>query len=549
MWLNRGNCDWRHSRQRDLVVADIYGKRRLAFALLAIIVCAGAAYGNYGGGTGDSNNPFLIFSAEDLVQIGNSPDDWDKHFLLMSDVDMSDYSAAGAFPIIGYLLWDPYTSKPFKGVFDGNKKRIINLSVSHIGHDFTGLFGYVCGQGALIKDLTLVNPQINGLSSMYTGAIAGKLRNGTVTGCSVEGGAIRGTSNVGGLIGYNLNGAITNCTVEAAIYGTTGIGGITSYHSGNIMQDCGFSGSVYGQRDMGGLAGENDGQIVNCYAKGNITGSKDKVAGLAGTSRGLVKCSYAIANVTGHQQTGGLVGRNAGSISDCYARGTITGSYCVGGLVGLLYDAGTISRCYAAANMTPNANQMGGLVGFADNGTVTASFSPDNASTAEMMTENTYTMAGWEFAVENANGPGNLWAICEGTNYPRLSWEKLDVGDWLCPDGVDILDIALLAEHWLETKPSADISGNGGDGIVNFEDWAVFASAWKTKRGMASWNAKCDIWPDSGDGVIDESDLAAFMTRWLTNGAGQCDIAPSFRGDQIVNFLDFAAAAENYLKP
>ncbi len=515
---------------------------------MALLVCAGAANGKYGGGNGDSNNPFLISSSQDLVQIGNNPDDWDKHFLLMSDVNMSDYSTTGEFPIIGYFQWDPYISKPFRGVFDGNKKRIINLSITKVGYDFTGLFGYVFGKGALIKDLTLVNPKINGLYSMYTGAIAGKLRNGTVTGCSIEGGTIRGASNVGGLIGYNLNGAITNCTVETTVYGNTGVGGITGYHSGNIMQDCYFSGVVYGKRDMGGLAGENDGQIVNCYMKGSISGSEDKVGGLVGTSRGMVKCSYVIANVTGYQQTGGLIGRNAGSISDCFAQGTVTGSYCVGGLVGLLYDNGTISRCYAVANMTPNADQMGEFVGFTDSGTITASFSSDNASTAEMMTENTYTKAGWKFVGEAANTMENPWAICEGMNYPRLSWEKLYAGDWICPDGVDIMDIALLCEQWMTPRASLDISPGGGDGIVNFYDWIVFSQAWKKRQGMPGWNSKCDIWPEGGDGVIDEADLANFMARWLTNGAGQFDIAPAFRGDQIIDFLDFAAAAENYLK-
>jgi hypothetical protein len=548
MFYNRWSCDWRDIRREAIGVANKNRRSRLICLMVVVLVCAGAANGKYGGGNGNGDNPYLVFTAEHLAKIGLDSNDWDKHFKLMRDIDMRDYNTAGAFPIIGYLQWDPYISKPFKGVFDGNKKRIINLYITKIGHDFTGLFGYVLGKGALIKDLTLVNPKINGLASMYTGAIAGKLRNGTVTGCSVEGGMIRGTNNVGGLIGYNLNGAITNCTVEATVYGSTGIGGITGYHSGNIMQDCSFSGIVSGQRDMGGLAGENDGQIVNCYVKGSITGSEDKVAGLAGTSRGLVKCSYAIANVTGHQQTGGLIGRNDGSVSDCFVQGTVTGSYCVGGLVGLLYDNGTISRCYAACNMDSNADQMGKFVGFADSGTVTASFSSDNASTAEMMTEKTYTMAGWEFVGEAASSTANTWTICEGMNYPRLSWEKLYKGDWICPDGVDILDIALLFEQWLTKKASMDISPNSGNGIVNFQDWVVFASAWKTKQGRPGWNAKCDIWPEGGDGVIDEADIMIFMSRWLTNGAGQCDIAPSFRGDQIVNFFDFAAAAENYLR-
>jgi hypothetical protein len=284
MFCNRGSCGWRQIRREAIDVANKSRRSCLiCLMMMAVFVCAGAANGKYGGGNGDSNNPFLIFSAGDLTQIGNNADDWDKHFLLMSDVNMSDLNTPGAFPIIGYFQWDPYTSRPFKGVFDGNKKRIINLNITKVGHDYTGLFGYVSGQGALIKNLTLVRPRINGLYSMYTGAIAGELRNGTVTGCSVERGFIRGSNNVGGLIGYNLNGAITNCTVEATIYGSAGVGGITGYHSGNVMQNCSYSGLVYGQCDMGGLAGDNDGQILNCYVKGNITGLEDKVAGLVGT--------------------------------------------------------------------------------------------------------------------------------------------------------------------------------------------------------------------------------------------------------------------------
>jgi hypothetical protein len=516
--------------------------------MTTVVVCAGTADGKYGGGNGDSNNPFLIVSASDLAQISGNPDDWDKHFLLMSDLDMQDYNSTGAIVPIGYFQWTPYESKPFKGVFDGNKKKIVNLIITRLGKDFTGLFGYISGRDAMIKDLTLVNPKITGMYSMYTGTIAGKLRSGTITGCSVKGGAIRGTSYVGGLIGYNLNGAITNCEVEISVYGTNGIGGITGYHTGNIMQDCSFSGTLSGQRDMGGISGDNEGQITNCSAKGTVSGSEDKVAGLVGTSRGFIKSSYAIVNVTGHQQAGGLVGRNCGEMTDCYSQGTVTGTYCVGGLVGLLYEQGTISRCYSSTNTAIDAEQAGNLVGMVDNGTITASFSRDNASDSQMTTEETYTQAGWLFADGNTGGSENPWAICEGMNYPRLSWEKLYKGDWICPDGVDIMDIVLLCEQWLTTKASMDISPGGGDGIVNFNDWVTFSIAWQTKRNMPGWNAKCDIWPEGGDGIINEDDLTVFASRWLTNGAGQCDIAPSFRGDQIINFFDFAAAAENYGK-
>ena len=129
---------------------------RLACLALLVLVCAGVAHGKYGGGNGNGDNPYLIFTAEHLAKIGLDPNDWDKHFKLMSDIDMRDYNTAGAFHDYRVFQWDPYISKPFKGVFDGNKKKIINLYFTHIGHDFAGLFGYVFGQGALIKDLTLV---------------------------------------------------------------------------------------------------------------------------------------------------------------------------------------------------------------------------------------------------------------------------------------------------------------------------------------------------------------------------------------------------------
>ena len=76
-----------------------------------------------------------------MAQIGHNPQDWDKNFKLMANVDMSDYDGIGgheSFEIIGYLQWEPYESKPFTGVFDGNGKRITNLNILRSGKDFVG---------------------------------------------------------------------------------------------------------------------------------------------------------------------------------------------------------------------------------------------------------------------------------------------------------------------------------------------------------------------------------------------------------------------------
>lgn len=42
----------------------------------------------YAGGTGESNNPYQIATAEDLILLGDSPEDYDKHFILIDDIDL-----------------------------------------------------------------------------------------------------------------------------------------------------------------------------------------------------------------------------------------------------------------------------------------------------------------------------------------------------------------------------------------------------------------------------------------------------------------------------
>ena len=42
----------------------------------------------YSGGNGDSNNPYKIANAQDLIDIGN-PDDFDKNFILDANIDLT----------------------------------------------------------------------------------------------------------------------------------------------------------------------------------------------------------------------------------------------------------------------------------------------------------------------------------------------------------------------------------------------------------------------------------------------------------------------------
>ena len=67
-------------------------------------------------------------------------------------------------------------------------------------------------------------------------------------------------------------------------------------------------------------------------------------------------------------------------------------------------------------------------------------------------------------------------------------------------------------------EQTVDISPDGGDGFVDFFDWAVFANAWQSTSvpPSANWNPKCDIAPaGGGDGVVDMDDLKVFVSQWL----------------------------------
>jgi len=94
---------------------------------------AAPAQAKYGGGTGGPNDPYLIFDANQMNAIGADSSDWDKHFKLMADIDLSAFTGT-SFNIIGTGFWeyhpfDPvFVTTPFTGVFDGNNHKMRRLT-------------------------------------------------------------------------------------------------------------------------------------------------------------------------------------------------------------------------------------------------------------------------------------------------------------------------------------------------------------------------------------------------------------------------------------
>jgi len=101
--------------------------------LVVICSCSFSAQAKYGGGTGEPNDPYLIFDANQMNAIGADSNDWDKHFKLMADIDLSAYTET-EFNIIG-----TYWRNPFTGVFDGNDRTISNFTYISTGTSCIGL--------------------------------------------------------------------------------------------------------------------------------------------------------------------------------------------------------------------------------------------------------------------------------------------------------------------------------------------------------------------------------------------------------------------------
>ncbi len=327
--------------------------------------------GLYRGGTGEPNDPYLIYTAEQLNTIGLVPCHFDKHFKLMADIDLSGFTGT-SFNIIG-SGW-----KYFSGVFDGNGHTISNFSYTSTGTEYIGLFGYVSGENAVIRDLAFIDPNVDAGSGHYVGSLVGLLSNGTVTNCYAEGGSICGKGGVGGLVGYN-SGKIIDCYSTGSISGYADIGGLVGRNYDGAISNCYSTGSVVGDEYVGGLVGGNGngGTITNCYSTSSVSGTGWQVGGLVGWNSGTITDCYSTSSVSGGSLVGGLVGYNPGTITGCYSTGSVSGDSRVGGLVGR--NGGLITDCYVTGSVK-GENDVGGLVGSNWEGTITNCYSTCSVS-------------------------------------------------------------------------------------------------------------------------------------------------------------------------
>ncbi|MBE0536740.1 MAG: hypothetical protein IH624_13820 [Phycisphaerae bacterium] len=384
---------------------------RYAILLSTAVSCAA----NYGGGSGTPEDPYQIWTAGQLNEIGLHEEDWDKTFVLRADVSMTEFPVA--FNVIGYYVstLDETRNLAFSGTFDGNSHVIQGLTVPG-GSGTKGLFGYV-GTGGVIKNLRVEDVQSLGVAGL-AGVNKGHIENCHMTG-SIESG-----DAAGGLVGTNY-GTIVNCSSSCSVIvrSRNGAGGLVGRNHGSVVKSWstgrveavlnpgnpsglidasylgGLIGRNYGEEAgdcrvvdcfsavtvvggdesdyLGGLIGingvemgyETGGSIQSCFATGDVWGgaNSDNVGGLAGYSRwGDITGSYASnSHISGAWNVGGFVGKALScSITQSYANVDVQGTVNVGGFVGV-NNAG-IANCYSRGRVE-GQTRVGGFVGYGSN--------------------------------------------------------------------------------------------------------------------------------------------------------------------------------------
>ena len=232
----------------------------------------------FSGGSGWEFDPFLIASAEDLIELGQSRRYYGDCYALSCDIDLSDYVFSNSViaPAEHPYLFDMYFDTPiFFGVLNGRGYGIYNLHIKSDGAQkwpCLGLFGGLSGR---VYNLRLENAIIEN-SGPEKYVVAGIL-------CGV---------NMGHIDRCRVTGRVTIEGVLGAMGGVSG-----ELYSGRITHSY-FEGQVNGDF-TGGIVGDvGKGIVDGCYAVCEVEGYfRGGVAGAIG--RGIIQNSAWDSELSG----------------------------------------------------------------------------------------------------------------------------------------------------------------------------------------------------------------------------------------------------------
>ena len=291
----------------------------LTIILLLMLCAAVNSEGYIPKGEGTIENPYLIYTLEDLKRIGND-DEWtlDKHYKMMNDIILEK-------PKEGENNWSPIGfHSAFTGTFDGNGKVISGMVIQKDDSQIIGLFSKISGKNARVEKLGITDVIINidsKSSNVIIGALTAFVRDSATIKDCYSTGSISGGNITGGLIGMFVNGIIERCYSNANVQdsmsdGDNSTGGLIGYF---------FNGPTPANPTNGPI----NPTLTRCYTTGNVYGS-GMAGGLVGTcNSGWIKDCYTTGHIRGHVDVGGITGysfeNDDSIIENCYTTGSLTG--------------------------------------------------------------------------------------------------------------------------------------------------------------------------------------------------------------------------------
>ena len=266
-------------------------------------------------GTGTTDNPYKIYSAEDLKSmqhlvnggykpIGNGQPFASAYYRLMTNIDLADHELQ---PI-------GTASCNFTGHFNGGLHTLSNL------HAEGGLFGYI-GQGSTISDLLVEDAAIDMSGAPVGGVVCAHADHSTIDHCRVMGAVSfynlpNSATYMGGIVGEATalsreNSHIRNCHFAASVTLTGSsvahrLGGIAGHlvnsmvtNSYTQVLDASASQATMtiGNAYAGGIVGRCDGMshITNCYygIYDNVSGTEGHFGDICGEVGSSTHITYA----------------------------------------------------------------------------------------------------------------------------------------------------------------------------------------------------------------------------------------------------------------
>lgn len=292
-----------------------------------------------------------------------------------------------------------------------------------------GFVGYSYGKITLTdcvneKNATITGKErVGGLVGYIGKADSDSQKEMVISGCENKAAVTSNSTNdvygIGGIVGYNSGHkvAITNCINSGAITGTHETAGIIGYSDHSEISNCTNSGAVSGFATVGGIVGKmGGGSIVSCKNTATVKASKARDIDGDGNLDGAY--------------LGGIVGWAGGNVNNCYNSGTVTtetswgNSNIVGGIVGYLVNGKTVSYCYNSGTIV-GSSQIGGIIGYLPGALTTATYCYHSGKINSVWNENNVAKGSLGYITGNDTSVLNSCWILPGASTDSASSTKI----------------------------------------------------------------------------------------------------------------------------